>query len=704
MLISAVLIGLTGMAVAIGVSAAMRAQESLHGTVNAVNLLRRSQEEVRRIASLDPINYSNIGQAGCTFAIPNACGFADISALYPGYQRTLTVTNEAAGGGLKHVRIDVSWNDFQTPRTLSSVMLLARPRDPLPGNIAGLVTNSSDGTPILNVQVGITKGSLAVSASSGTPSGAPLTNFSFLNSSGQFQLPPGTWRLMATRAGFITYGPVDVTVSSNVETIYNFSMDPVPADATIKGAFFLNGTAQTPALNNYTTYLRLYRNGAEQQRTRALSSFNFTISFSDTQPQCFTLATDTTFYYSGYLGTSGCSGFVNEYRGWSSAVDTDFDSVADQCGNPWVGNSAIENVSTNKLCVSPGDQVIQNIFVVPVPTTTVTGKVSSDGAQNNGIAGATVYWRWPNGGTYTLLGSGNPPFSVRTDTGGLYSLVVPALQSFLPNVSSNYAQMRASASVPVTQCCNILSSTLRYSPASGWDRVGPLPPPASKNFVIDLGSIVNNCGSAQGQVIDVSTGAGLPGVSVVLGGLTRTTDGSGNYSYTTCPDGVTPHPLTVGSYGVTAVRKDSGGQDIYYAYSSAGNSYYNSSGNVAITANNLKLVPDIGLWPIGQGTLKVLVKRANETLIPGAAVVGTGPQTLSGSTDGNGEAVFSLIRESWPPTNLPFPNFYNFKSTVNNYTINVSHSAYVPSVQSDVAVTPGDETLRTFTLIPLDGM
>ncbi|MCA9401510.1 MAG: prepilin-type N-terminal cleavage/methylation domain-containing protein, partial [Candidatus Omnitrophica bacterium] len=208
------------------VSAISKTNEFTTEKITAVNLIRKSQEEVRKVAQT---NFDNLNN--CTFS---TCGFdADLPPLYDGYTRVLSVQNEGSSD-IKKIIITVNWTDhLGNDRELQSVLRLARPASTLPGNIIGEITNA-EGSLLDDVEITVTNvdnGEGFTVRSNGSYLPRPnndekTVNYDFINhSTGQFQLRTGLWELTAEHDDYRDFGPVNVTVSSNSETEFDFEME-----------------------------------------------------------------------------------------------------------------------------------------------------------------------------------------------------------------------------------------------------------------------------------------------------------------------------------------------------------------------------------------------------------------------------------------------------------------------------------------------
>ena len=690
LIISSVVISVIGAAAWSSSSALMQANEVNRNNVIGVNLLRKSQEEVRQVAQS---NFDTIGTGSCHFGVGNTCGFEDITATFPGYTRTMTVGPYSGSTELKQVNVTVSWTALGQPRTLTSIILLSRPSQAVPGNVMGLITNGMTGAPIGGVDILVTRSSPAktlptISSIITTPMpDGQNRNYTFLNMANQFQMEAGTWSLTARLPGYVDYvHPTAILVTPNTEQRINIQMTPSP-NATI--TVYLSPQGTPPGFNAPFGRVGLYKGGALISEVNSAGANTFSIPFTSMSQQCFTVATRD-MYRSGYAGGFSCSPpQTQDPRGWSSSVVQADNSLV--CSRPWNGSSA---TGIDRVCVSPGEARIISVPVVPVATRTVTGYVRrQDGTP---IANTPVVIRWHDGGDYPWPQK-SP--TVTTNSSGFYSAIVPALQELFANSVGNYLRVTSSALVPVLRCCNVatneqVSATIRSGPLF---RGNALP---SQDITISTVNRTDVCGDASGSIRDARTGSPLSGVAVNLS-RAGTTDSSGAYMYR-CAAGVTPpYSIVAGTYTLTATRTG------YYAYNSGGNSVYsrlNATGGVPVAGNQVNAVGSIGLWPQGSGTLNITVLRqGTATPVTNASVALSGPTSVNLSSGSSGGVyAFNNILETWPvPEVLGNPQF---NQTVRTYTVRVTHSAYEDAVPLSVTLNRGETKSVSITMIPKGGM
>ncbi len=642
----------------------------------AENLITKSQEEVIRIAQdrFDTLE-------ACTSPTMNTCGFSDISTQFSEFTRALDVTSEGTTE-LKRAHIIVRWQEFGETKTLDSIILLARPPEPLPGNVIGMVRDKTTNAILGNVQLTITStggANNSTTFSSNQVLARPdnkQVNFTFAEpNTGRFILPVGNWRLTAKRSGYVDFTyPQDIIISSNEEEEISFSMTAKPTDAHISGKLLDALTAVQLGFSSQSQ-INLYDDGNRQQQATGTGSFNFTIPFNNSNKQCFTLATKNA-YKSGYAGNFACT-FPFQADGWSSAV---VGANTINCSNAWNGNA-----TTDRLCVNPGDNLTQNIPLVKVPTAIVKGIVRDK--AGNPIKGADVRVRWHDNTLWPSAPVG------KTDSTGYYEVVVPAEQGLFPNSSGFYAQWWAEANAPFIQCCTEPSTVLKFSPTMR----APFFPGnvITQDITVDISPNTQDCGNAQGNVKDDKTGASISSASVGMSGYGQTTNGSGDYIFQ-CTTAALGFRLPVGATDVTASKNN------YYSFTTAGNTWYAARG--AVTVVKLVSIPvsDIGLWPKGFGTVTGTVRNAGNNLpIPGISVfinLGTGG-SLSAVTDSSGRFTVNNVPETWPPPSLVGNKKY--QQAVRNHSVDISQTELYESYTSGpFTLTAGQSKNFDIKLIP----
>ncbi|MCA9407976.1 MAG: prepilin-type N-terminal cleavage/methylation domain-containing protein [Candidatus Omnitrophica bacterium] len=234
-IIAIALIGIIGSASWFGISAITQSEIMTGNRVGVVNLIQRSQEEVRAAAQslFDTIQL-------CDYEGSAPCGFDNsILSEYPDVtERTLVIT-ETQGSELKTVRISVEWQERGILRQLDSITYLARPPDPLPGSLVGVVRRSNGGQPLSGVSIQLTFLSTSESISESSKSTVVITangnsaNYDFGDDiNGKFRLKPGKWKIKATKSSYkaFTNNGQAIDIAPGEENVLNFIMQfsPVP--------------------------------------------------------------------------------------------------------------------------------------------------------------------------------------------------------------------------------------------------------------------------------------------------------------------------------------------------------------------------------------------------------------------------------------------------------------------------------------------
>ncbi len=719
---------------AIGYSAVRglsRADEITENRIAAVNLLQKSQEAIRAVAQT---NYDNLGPNGavCDFTPNDTCGFDnDLTADYPIFTRTLTVQDATGTTELKNVFVSVSWTEFNPQtgaavnKSLDSVTYISRPPDPLPGNIAGRVLGP-DG-PISGVTITATRinpstgekleSELRTSETPGVTSGGGNNNVNYDFSSPErnragFRLQPAVnWLVQATDENF-TQNPsegITAQVSSGEERLVPINMIPNPENGTITVNIDNIGVPATFKDFLSSSSVALYQNGTQIERQGSGgSSFTFEVEFEDEKKRCFTVATHDA-YKSGLAGSfpncAAQSQTTNNPDGWSSAV---FVNGSANCANTWEGNSDIDTV-----CVNPGKNEIVGVRLVDVPTAKLEGDFKDSKGRvldSSDYNFARVYirpyaskekLRWTGSSAFTYKKSGYY-YSKKIKGKGVYSIDIPAKHSLFPPDSKDKFSAEGMINVPQTECCNKDGSQPIWT---GWKTITTSIKSEGKyqkDFIFKNLTAKNiECGNIKGKVYDGKNKTPLSNATVVFQkGITS--KGDGGYKYL-CKD---PKllPIEFKKYSYTASKKDNKKKDnkkkdIYYPFKSGGNNIYTAHKPVKLKVDSItiKTAPDIYLWPIKTGEVKVTVKDTNGNDLSGASVKLTGPKNTSGSTGSNGIKTLKNVQESWPAPGAVGKSQYNQKKS--NYTVNVSLDNYKSYKKTGIVVKAGNRTEVEATLI-----
>jgi prepilin-type N-terminal cleavage/methylation domain-containing protein len=700
-LVGIVVIAIISLASFTTISLLTRSTETSRNTIIATNLMQKSMEEVRRVAQS---NFDDLETCAFPVAGPtgDACGFQQIQADFPGFTRTLSITNEhATSEELKRVQVTVDWNDMGTARQLKSVILLSRPPDPLPGNIRGIVHKEGEpATLIPNAEVTIQRvaGPEQEKAFSTAVLDAEGNNYDFKAPvSGQFILDAGNWTMQVERSGYEDYThptPIYVTPGGPAVEV-DVPMTPLPEPATI--TYQLVDRASQASLGSYSYYswVRLRKGNTSYGKQRSDPHHSFTINFpsptdpSFEDPLCLTLHTDNAYrsmraYKVNSLGPVSCTYDYNA-EGWSSAYVADDGSLT--CANPHYGDT-----DNDRICVSPGDNVNVSVPLDPVPTVTVTGRVT--GLAPNRTGRVYVYWPRREGRPYYRR--------VDTDATGHFQVQVPAAQSLWGNSdpSQDYMFLRPYGPVSYQGCCESPRTTNRYG---SYIEVGPLyegDPPHDAGALSLPSYPDSTCGNVEGEIRNAKTGAHIDNADVTLRGSHEATI-AGQYLYA-CP--VAGYRLPVGNDQRFEVDHPQ-----YYEFRSDGNVHYADRPGAAITADTLTQY-NAAVWPIGRGTVQVTVVDKSTTGPIENVVVNLNQydgNTQSGTTDANGIVMFNQVLETWPPAALPAgdPN-YNY--TARHHTVtaaSVSAGNYIlPESETVTQLDAGGTANVTISLIPEGAM
>jgi hypothetical protein len=690
------------------VSVMTRSGDVAHHQGMAVNLMQKSQEELRQLAV---VNFDGMENYQFPVMGPEFSGFTRSVAFFP----------EGSSTELKRAVVTVGWNDWDgKPRQLESVLLIARPPFPLPGNIAGKVYEMINGVEVL-IQDVVIKATFLGPASSETKSVLSLGSFitgtqqNYTLKDGNFYtLPAGLWKLEATHPNYDDYVNSSVAVSSNDEKIIDILMVRKPAGATLTVRLYTLSGAFASFSNQ--SAIQLYKNGSLIVEQLGGSALTREFSVEDLGASGLTLTVATRLAYRSRLaGDFSCTPGLTQYaNGWSSAIDSGIFSVSFpagvsytksvNCANPRNGNAV-----SDRIHLESGDNIEVSVPLAPVKMATLQGYVKDDaGTPITGANGAHIYVRWHDQVQWVPY-----PYQFVTDASGWYSIPVPAEQELFPDTVNNYLLALAYGRVDAKQCCD--SNGLSWQDSADgddadtsiWERVGPIKENAviRKDFVINRVQTVT-CGDADGKVINDKIGSSVSpaGVRVTISSNT-TTNASGDYIYQCTPPATDDNPdfrsIPVSTYTVTAATATGAtAPDLnFYPYSSAGNAQYlpRPGGGIQIIAGALTSYDLIRLWPKGKGNIRVIVQergtgiaindiKARLVLFDNKTVI----DKLTGADGTNGEAFFADVMETWPPPDLiqrdPGKTYYNFSPQ--KYRVEVSDSFEIKRYESVVQEIP----------------
>ncbi len=701
-LVGIVILAIISVACFTTVSLLTRSTEFSHKNIIAANFMQKSMEEVRRVAqtNFDDLNSCAFPAGGTPTS--DACGFQVTQTQFPGYTRTLAVTDEyATSKELKRVRIAINWNEMGMPRELKAAILLSRPPEPLPGNIFGRIYRAGDFNDIIEgaeVKInlsGETDEETAVSVAGLDAQGA---NYDFSAPvSGQYLLKPGNWDLQVEHDGFEDYiHPVPVYVPpGDPPARADIPLTPLPEPATIH--FQLVDRVSNVNLSGYSSsaHVQLWDGNSLYASMNGRVNGTFEVTFPEptspafVSPRCFTLNTDNAYrslraYKVNALSAPSCR-YPYNADGWSSAYVQADNSLV--CTNPYWGIDA-----NDRICVEPADNLNLTIPLDRVPTVRVTGRVTGLAPNQEG----RVYVYWPRR-------EGNPYYQwFATGINGTFDIQVPAVQSLFgdANPVQDYLLLRPYGPVLYQGCCESNATTNRYG---AYYQVGPLFEGDSPRDagLLDLPAYPDSqCGNVHGEIHDAKTSASIHGASVTLRGVNQNTT-LGQYLYA-CPGSGFRLPQGANQVFVTNHAQ-------YYAFASNGNLQYASRPGADIVADTLTQY-NASLWPRGYGRVDVNVVDASTTG-PIANVMVNLKQydgtILTGTTDAHGLVTFNSVLETWPPADLPAAN-PNFRYTQRDHTVTAVSSPTenytLPASEAVTGLNAGDTVAVTINLLPKGAM
>ncbi len=690
-LVGVIIISIISIASFTTVSVLTRSTEASRNQIIASNLIQKSMEEVRRVAQteFDDLNTCAFPAGGALTG--DACGFEVTDTHFPGFSRTLTVTNEELHSAeLKRVVVSASWMDMGSPRNLTSVMLISRPPEPLPGNIWGRVYEEGDPTALIkDAKVKVTKvdGTENQEVQSRATLDSDGHNYDFSESvSGQYILDAGSWNMRVTHDQYDTYDyPVPIVVEEGgPPALIDISMTPRPEPEEPATVSYRIVDRNTGALVNYSAdqygphvYLREGSGGGYRYDSNREDDpeHTFTVNFGRQDdpnyrdPICMTMFTWRPYlamwtYPTGFGGAPSCSYEYNK-NGWSSAYVRD-DMGSLMCGYPhWDSSNAGGDI--DRICVSPGETEHVTIPMEPIPTVTVTGKITGHAPGTT----PQLYVRWPDN-VYDKwdrwMRNNHIKYAIDADASGNFSVELPAVQAFhgMGNPARDFMRIRPRGYVPYMACCDNDTTSRQWG---SYYNVGPLFPGGS---TIDVGTLPlpgvgdNNCGNVNGNIIDAKTGGAINGATVRIRSTNDGTDGTGYYEHVCSGPGYRLY--APGGRQTVEVSHGS-----YYNLSTGGNDYYTSKWGVNILTDQT-VTWDGKLWPVGyaQQLIVTVLDASTDVPIEDADVrlhLHTG-STSTATTNSAGQATFYNVRETWPPPALNPADTY-FEHTPRGHSVEV---------------------------------
>ncbi len=677
------------------VSTLFRGEQLTSNRTIAINLLQKSQEELRKSSQTfyDQLEICQFPGPAFVLGSNLECGLQNLDSNFINYNRVVKISPYEGSNEIKQAIITVNWKDQGKILSMSSAILLARPPDPLPGNVIGTVRSTTTGNPLIEgVMITLTKDTISQTANSGktlikSKSGLDV-NFNFNDTTTKaFTLPVGTWKLDAKHPKYYDYKhPTDIIVSSNSELPQiDFLMDPKPEDATIH-LKLINAKTKLPLINFFNGRYWILDDYIETGKYIAyadnLTGADYAIKFKDTNPQSFTINTYWA-YRSGYAGKPSCNGYPYNYHGWSSATVKE-DNFTPTCSNPYVGSKA-----SDRITVNPGDNLTVEVPLFPVPTATVKGRVI-DEITKAPLAGATVYAQWPFGDWWYK--DGFYPFAT-SDADGNYTYTVPAVQM----MTSGSLRIQARRNMPSMGCCETPTTVDRYS---NWISVNGL----FEGSIVEVDDLKIksadpfNCGNVKGNITNAFSGAAINNATITILGSETNTNALGNYIYQ-CP--------SVGYRLPAGAARFLASESSYYPYDNNGNTWYNTASAVNIKSNEIVDYP-AKLWPIGRGTIIFkIVDEGTDYPIKGAEVKLTlyNSSVLTLKSDDEGSVIFNNVLETWPPIDLPLDDLY-FKGKVtylHKYSVTPPSNLYKTLTDQPTPVLKKEDTLTIPIRLPAGG-
>ncbi|MBN2483513.1 MAG: carboxypeptidase regulatory-like domain-containing protein [Candidatus Omnitrophica bacterium] len=656
-LISALVLTIVSLATYTSLTTLSRVEERSRDTFTAHNLVASTYEGIKARAYRDEDFFNNITS---TYPVGSDVWEPFDMEGYPDgfFERQITVEHDESPE-LEHIRVSVRWMDQGDERRIDKAFTLARPPDPLPGNIAGTVSEGAT-HPVQGVLITIQKAESGLMISVHTDTQGYYT---FENEEGNYQLSAGTYSLSATHE---KYKPVvigEVIVNPDESTQVDIQLEPLPQEAkgAIRGKFVDPAGRAIPGVQ-----VRLYSQGQYQREVVTNNSgiFQFndvTVEDEQGDPIMYTVATRDT-YRLGYCGHIPNVAWAKQwhYMGWSSSLDRGGGSIL--AGNPWWGSLNSDRIGV----VTEGITDLGTIVLYPVPTATISGTVRYQGVGMNRAVVSSWWHNWQWWGR------------VNTNTTGQYSIVVPAAQELFPE--NDTLRLRGSLSGNPPDGCGYTPHDRRAPPLYAASQI--------HNFDFDLGT--RYCGNIKGRVRNDLTLGGVPQSSVSVQGQSGTSNALGNYCVPDGGCGGEPrYTVPTGNHALSAQRNG------YYPYSTQGNTWYAPVGGgnpVTIRANETTEY-NFRMFPQGYGDVRGVVldsatsNPVSEVTVSFRLYDGNQKQV---TTQNDGEFTIDSLLESWPPeTTLdPADGYYNHNERLHSLEINAGDE-YEPYSRSGIIVIRG---------------
>ncbi len=618
-LISTLIIAIVSLAAYISLTTLSRVEERSGDTITAHNLTLSAYEEIKARSYRDEDFFNNL-----TSIYPSDSDVwesFDIKGYPDDFFERLIAVEDDASSEFEHIRVSVRWREEGDWRRIDKAFSLARPPDPLPGNIEGTVSEGL-ADPIQGVLIEIQE------AESGLMISVHTDNrgyFTFENEDGNYQLSAGTYSLSATHERYEPVVLMEVVVNPDESTEVDIQMQPLPEElkGTITGRFIDPDGSPVRDLQ-----VRLYSGGSYQRGTSTGNDGTFRfrevpVEDGDGNSLSYTVATNDA-YRVGYCGRIPHQGWGKQwhYMGWSSSLDRGGGTIL--AGNPWWGSTATDRI---EVIPDPGITDMGSIVIYPVPTATMSGTVRYQGA---GVDRARVSRWWHD---WVWLGS------VRTNNTGQYTMAVPAAQELFPDDNRYRLRVRGSMGGSPPDGCGY-TPEYRRAPSL---YVGT----SVANFDFDLGT--RFCGNVDGHIRDDITLGGLSAATVTVRGRSGSSNALGNYCVPEGGCGAPPrYTVATGRHALEAERNG------YYAYTTEGNRWYARIGGgrpVHVEANetteyNFRMFPR-GYGGVEGAVLDSITGNPIEDVEVVFRLYDGGRHRVS--TESDGEFSIDPVLESWPP-------------------------------------------------------
>ncbi len=351
--------------------------ESESNIIRAKSLLQNSLEEIRGVAQ---IHFDDI--IDCQFpqedSLSDVCEFQPLGSSYKGFMRSLTVSKTKNSDDLKKITVNVKWSALGRKKQLQRSILLARPKHISPGLVTGSIKDKQTGNLIDNALVLIRSwrddGSdeliQTVSLKKLNDSG---NNFEFSDrKTGAPLVPVGKWCLEVKHAEYKDFSCEEpLFLLSSDEKNISISLEKKETKGYLEVRFIDSETKkqiEMPSVKDGGLEIQVYEGNRLVAKEIDQSRLVYYVNFEREKKRCFTVKTKGA-YRSGYAGKNPCLGDPHTF---------DPDGISSELINQkgqWDCSLKNNEISENKICVTPSAFVQRDFPLSAIPERVMTGRV-----------------------------------------------------------------------------------------------------------------------------------------------------------------------------------------------------------------------------------------------------------------------------------------------------------------------------------------